>query len=573
MATATLSLNVLVFQSLKNGSVMGVGRTGLFQILILLGGLYVLFQNHTGLRSTRWLQSLPVTSRTLWTAHVRALVAAVSLVIFAMLVVVLGLSQLISRFDPHEFHQPLEIPTLFVRPWLIMLAVALVLGAWRSSLVDPGNAAGWNRWRLTVALAAIAVLVIVQLAPLPVALAPVLAAYVWARRQCAHLPATLTLAETPDGSITGDDRPVRTHGRVTVHWIIRRQLFKWPLSWIIGVPMTFLLGMVQGGAFSYSLDADFARYFNLWITAYMMIAFVGHFLEKLHHVDHLPISRAALMRWLILPNVVALLLGGMTGYFMEIARDPVETIAFENDASRPHNGLLVPVDLWEPVWGSETRTVTAPWGESHAAEPVSVIEGLPLGLWKPYTTVPEASPDFVAWQISRAISAAYGVTVIPDDIRDRYLVEGPDGAVNVRDEGLNPLADGLVEGRRTKGPIQGLLLGFIICLGLATFCFIFAMCGPGNSTRRVKTVFWSAMGVLMVFHLGGYGLLMTRLVKDWTVTALVEGLATRLAAMGPVGWLLPWVLGIGLAVLLWILCGRAFAKVEAVRGRSSSTSC
>ena len=78
MATATLGLNVLVFKSLQSGSVMGVGRTGLFQLLILLAGLYILLQNDTGRRSTRWFQSLPVTSRTLWTAHIRSLVVAVS---------------------------------------------------------------------------------------------------------------------------------------------------------------------------------------------------------------------------------------------------------------------------------------------------------------------------------------------------------------------------------------------------------------------------------------------------------------------------------------------------------------
>jgi hypothetical protein len=77
------------------------------------------------------------------------------------------------------------------------------------------------------------------------------------------------------------------------------------------------------------------------------------------------------------------------------------------------------------------------------------------------------------------------------------------------------------------------------------------------------------MAGLMVFHLGGYGLLMSRLVTEWTVTALVEGVSARLAAMGAVGWALPWVLGTALAIPLWILCGRAFAKVEAVKGRSS----
>ena len=85
----------------------------------------------------------------------------------------------------------------------------------------------------------------------------------------------------PDRILTAAEAALASPSGVrpgVVHSVLLRQLFKWPLTWILGVPMTFLLGMVQGGAFSYSGDADFARYFNLWITVYMLIAFVGHFI-------------------------------------------------------------------------------------------------------------------------------------------------------------------------------------------------------------------------------------------------------------------------------------------------------
>jgi len=569
MATATLSLNVLVFQSLKNGMVMGVGRTGLFQILILLGGLYILLQEDTGRRSTNWLQSLPVASRTIWTAHVRALVLAVSLLILGMIVVVQGLSLLVSRFDPHEFHHPMEIPILFVRPWLVMLAVALCLGAWRSGLADPLNAAGWNRWRYFLALGAIATLVILQMAPLPVALLPVLAAYVWARRQNASLPPALALAERQEKPVVQDATSVSAHGRRTVHWIVVRQLFKWPLTWILGIPITFLLGLVQGGFFSFAQDADFARYFNVWITVYMLIAFVGHFLENLHKVDHLPISRGLLMRWLLVPNLVALLAGGFIGTVFDLARERGESIAFENDATQDHSGLLVPVDLWRPVWGGEPPTVTAPWGETRSLVIQQVIKGLPLHLVKPFTTEPGASADFVAWQIARATEAAHGVELDPDEVRDSYLVTGPNGSVQVREEGLTLVADGFVTPRGPVGPILGLLMGFTVVTSLVAFWLIFRACGQGLTPRRIKTVFWTAMGVLMLFHLGGYGLLMSGSLREWAVTALIEGLAGWLGSYGPAGFAVTWAVGLLLSLAAWRLCARAFARVEGVRGGSS----
>lgn len=569
MATATIALNLLVFEVLRGRDWLGLDRGSLFEMMILIGGLYLLAMNETGRRSSRWAQALPVDARTLWTGHVHALFVASSLVVLAMAAVVMIFASLIERFDPLEFLGPGTVVVRFVRPWLVMLAVSLVLGAWRPRLADPHRAAGWNRIRLGVALGAVLVLTILQYLPLVVGIFPVIAAGLWVRRARGDLPPVLELADQPGAGPVADSATVPRLGGWIRHWLILRQLFKWPLSWIIGIPMTFLLGLVMGGAFSVSSDADFARYFNAWITAYLMIAFVGHFLENLHRVEHLPVGRGLLLRWLVLPNLVALLAGGLLGTTLDARRPVGESLGFENDFTRPHPGLQVPVDLWRPVWGDPPATVTAPWGETGPVASTPVVAGLPLHLWKPYTTSSEASPEFVAWQISRAITDAYGLKVGTDLITDRYLVTGPDGTVRVREEGLTPVGDFMGDGRRSIGPILGLLLGFTVNLALATFAVVFSLCGPGATARRIKVVFWTAMGILMLGHLGGYALLMGRLVVDWKVTALVEGLAGRLGAWGSGGWILPWAAGAILALLLWRVCSRAFARVEAVRGGSS----
>lgn len=567
MATATLGLNLLLFERLKSGPLLGLDRTGWFEIVILDGGLLVLLMKEAGRRAAPWVQALPLDSRTLWTAHQRALVLAVSLVVLGMAVIVLGFSQLIRRMDALEFLSAYGLLVHFARPWLVLLAAALCLGTWRSAVVDPIRARNWNRWRWTVIVGAILTLVLLESLPLPVALVPVLVAFAWAVRGRSMLPPVLGFVDRPEEAVGPSAGDIPQRGRRVVNWVILRQLFKWPLTWIVGIPVTFLLGMVQGGAFSFTLDADFARYFNVWITIYMFIAFVGHFLDNLYRVDHLPISRNLLIRWLVLPNLCALLAGGLVGMAMDMNRDPGEALAFENDTSKENSGLLVPVDQWRPALGTPPESVTAPWGEERPVSSVPVIRGLPLMVWNPFTTSTEASPDFVAWQIARAVEAAHGVALDPDLIRDRYLISGSSGVVEVAESGLTLISDGLVPARGPVGPVSGLLMGFTVTASLLTTGMIFLFCGPGVSRRRIKTVFWAAMGILMAFHLGGYVLLMGHWITEWTVSALVERAAASMGNLGLAGWVATWGLGLVCALAAWRFCLRAFARVEAVSGR------
>jgi len=567
---STLGLNVLLVDRLRQGDSLGLDSNVLLQLVILLGGMVLLTMRETGLRASPWSSSLPVSVRVQWTAHLRALVVAVSLLVATMAVILVGLAFLLQSFEKTAFIEPGAVMLNFARPWLVLLAMVLMLGAWRGELADPGRARGWTRQRFVLALAAFAGLVVLSRLPLVVSLFPVLAASVLVRRQAGLLPPVFSLAERDGPPTVKEGARSVPGGRGMVHRLITRQLFKWPLSWIVAVPMVFLLGLAMGGFFTTSVDAEFARYFNVWITVYLLIAFCGHLLHNLYHVDHLPIPRELILRWMLLPGLAALLAGGLIGTAVDRARPQGETLVFANDSSVDHHGLLIPPDMWEPVWGTPPSQVTAPWGESRPVAAVAVIAGGPLHLWKPFTTVPEASIDFVAWQISRAAAAIHGVTVDPDTIRERYLVSGPDGAVQVRDAGLTLVADGLVPPREPVGPVLALLLGTTVVASLLVCWLVFRACGPGVSARRVKVVFAVAMGALLLLHLAGYALLMARVTADWMMTGLVEGAARRLAEMGSAAWTMTW-LAFGLAAAaVWRLCVRAFDRVEAVRGGSCS---
>ena len=112
-----------------------------------------------------------------------------------------------------------------------------------------------------------------------------------------------------------------------------------------------------------------------------------------------------------------------------------EQIVFEN--SEDGYGLKVPPGAWSISAVGESQVVTAPWGEDHIAQSVPVLKGLPGYLWKPFTTPLEASPEFVAWQISRAVQVVHGLDISPEEIQERYLESGTGSRVLIRPEGLN----------------------------------------------------------------------------------------------------------------------------------------
>ena len=179
----------------------------------------------------------------------------------------------------------------------------------------------------------------------------------------------------------------------------------------------------------------------------------------------------------------------------------------------------------------------------------------------------------MAWQISRAVARVHGVTVPIDTLKARYLDVDSAGDVVVRgDSGLSLVADGLVSARGAIGPVLPLLLGPVVVGALLTIGIIFRLCGPGTTRRRVLAVSWSAMGVLLALHMGGYFMLMSHAVQDWMIGGLVRGLAGRLANWGAVGWVGAWLIWIALAVVGWRFCAGALQRVEAVRQRPGSTS-
>lgn len=562
-STATFALNLLIFaKATRDGAPSGWGGFAL-AFVILVPGLVVLLMQSAGRRAAPWSLALPLPAHRLWAAHLRALVLGVSILMAVLLLVLGSLAVLIGKLEG-DLVIPLDSLLLAAaRPYLVLVLVAAGLALFRPGLADPGASGAWGRWRLFVGVAALVLLALLLALPLPVALVPALVMGAMLARTRRSLPAALSLAEQPEASVSADTG-VDGRGSRVLQRVVVRQLFKWPTSWIVGLPMMIALGLLMGGVVPGHRDGSVLRYFNVLITVYMLVAFNGHFVENLWRVDHLPVGRHVMLRWLILPSLAALLVGALAGAALA-PRPGGETLVYENDPAEGHFGLRVPVDVWEVAGGNPPEFVTAPWGENGAVAAVAVVQGAPLHLWKTYTTTEDASADFVAWQISRAAERVHGVSVPADTIAARYLVQDDQGRVTVREDGLTLVADGLVTPRAAVGPVLPLLLGATIGGSLLVTWLTFSLCGTGSTARRVRTVFWTGMGLLLVFHMSGYVLLMAQKTEPWHVEALVLGLAGSIGGLGVAGWVGSWLAFLVIFVVGWRLALRAFLRVEAVR--------
>jgi len=145
---------------------------------------------------------------------------------------------------------------------------------------------------------------------------------------------------------------------------------------------------------------------------------------------HLPVSRRLLAAWILLPSVVLLLAGTLVGQalagdwstwgFRREVQLSFET-GEESEKTFRNWNLQVPGELLQFHWGDGPIKVEAPGGEATTIEPKLLFWGLPLRLVNPYDVSPENSADFIAWQLSRAVRDAYGLSVSPEKLRGKAM--------------------------------------------------------------------------------------------------------------------------------------------------------
>jgi hypothetical protein len=571
VTTVTLVLNILAFQMAKEDSALFLDgmRGTLAQFAFLVPVVMILLLGKAGVRCRRWEAGLPLSARRLWWAHLLALVLANLFLTLVTGAAFLGFGFLVGAFA-NEFSLGWDrLLGLITRPLAASLVASVMIAAWRPGRVSLADASGWTRYLLLVLLGAGVLLGLLLVLPQVSALVPAVLAAILAARTAANLPAALAVGGGANGggttastSLADFDWSQAGPSRWALAKTILRTLFKWPLNWLVLGPFVFIFGLMMSGHDILGLDEPYLRFLNFFMTVYILVASANHFMDNLFKVDHLPIDRRTLLRWLVLPVVAVFLLGYGVGRFMELlSPERSERIAFHND---PDNyGLKVPGEFFSFTFSDAAKLVSSPEGETHEVFAAPVFKGLPGIMWTPYGTPPGATLDFVSWQISRAARAVYGLEIPPGEIAVTYLTEDANGLVTVREPGLTLREDYPAADPTDLGPVLPLLVGSEIVLFLVVLTVYFRVFKPGVTIGKSRLVFWLLMGGLMALHIAGFVFFILDWTTEWLAYGFWLGRMRELGSLGPWGHGLAWAGIMPLVVGAWRLAAKSFLAVEA----------
>ncbi|MGD9547579.1 MAG: hypothetical protein AB7V45_08520 [Candidatus Krumholzibacteriia bacterium] len=547
-------------------------------VIFVLTGVGGLLYGGALNRTSTWWAGLPVPARRVWLAHAVALALAGLLVVLFQGLATGLFAWLLAVMIGKPVLSASSIAGMVFAAGSVTVLAAAVLASVRPSRADLGGVGGWPGIRAVVfigagALVYAAARIPVWTAGVTLGAAALLVAGTHRRLDPAlvfdsdrtkagagPVNGTAVLASSPGFRMPGPWAPIG----------VLDQLFKMRYRWTLPIQLlTVLFGAMMSGAVMSDQGPalDVARTTSGILMVYLLLAFSGEFIQRLHRIDSLPVSRTRLLAALVLPGILAVSLGYGGGVaYLRLRGTPVEGVGFQHRYAV--FGPTVPPGYSRVVKKHSSEPLTAPWGETH---PVQALHGIPLPRdpWAarpPFmVTVPEdgpvPSPEYLAWQIAEAGELVYGVRIPEQEIVERYLRTDKEGRPGVVEGGLTLARDFGLEVRST-GPVFPLLvgpvfLGYFICLALY-FRFFRTL----RTKRQGRVLFWVMMGGLMVLH-------MMRVFGTWPLpnsyaaAVMVFRPAMRLQAMGVAGTVLSYGALLLLMVLAWRWTVRELMKVQA----------
>jgi hypothetical protein len=431
--------------------------------------IYLLNAGFSSRSSSSFDLGLPLPARALWLTHVLA-IAACGLCIPLILGVFVALGNLAGG------RAPLLDPGLFsigIHEGTVLLLSLVVLQTPRPSLQTIPARKGYVAFVMLTGLGSIALLFLLCALPRGWALVPLGLALALGLRTYRSLPKSFVLvARDLEPAVKSADRVTErgaiaaragSIGRARWSWLVASTIWRNPFgnwAWLYLPVFVFYAVMLVllielEGWHEQALPMIFwtCLLFCCWIL-------VAH--TKLFIVDPLPLSRRRIFAVLMVPPLLVVILvyvgvaaglrvAGLTGPQVEFRK------------AGDHNCVVVPNNYWEVAWDGKLPVFESPQGES--VSPccgLRLFPGLSALVYKPYHTPSDASPELVAWQLSRAVEAVYGVSFPAQELRERYLVLADDGSVAPREGGLTLLADypGLEQPRyKTAFPLVLLCVG------------------------------------------------------------------------------------------------------------------
>jgi hypothetical protein len=515
--------------------------------------------------------TLPVPARELWYASLvgSSLAATLMLaVILAVVAAILGLVGSRGSLDPLRAGEVLRVGS-------ILLAGALCGVAWRHARhLELASAPGGVRQSLAVLaglLALLAPMLLLQHRPLLLVTVLLAIAVLTARHAGRRLPAAYALSPlAPDGRSRAGDapapasraRPARGLRQAwLVYLMVVRSAPKGPGIMAVSTPFLLLMGALLSGLLTRLFPDSDLRFAWLPMTAYLAVAFTAPVMANLRAVDALPLGRRRLLLLLTLPPLLITTAGYLGGVVWMGLRDfEMPRIVFVDEAE--NYGLRVPTYMWRMAWDGEAPAATAPWGETHPAMTIPVIEGATPVIYKPYTTPVDASRDYVAWQISRAAAAMYGSRLTHEEIAERYLWTDFAGRVRLQDETLELPGEGWVVVERSTGPFLPVTMALVAALMYAGIVLYAPGVRAGVTRRRRVARMWAVLGVLLALHMTPHVLALSRLARPWVLEAAGVDMMLKIVRAVPGGAAGVWIAALLVGAAAFEAAAIAFRRME-----------
>ncbi len=151
----------------------------------------------------------------------------------------------------------------------------------------------------------------------------------------------------------------------------------------------------------------------LMMLAIATMSIAGTTRYRMRWLSALPLSNRARLLIYLVPTVF------MCGFCNEAGRVIAPHVGLKESPSYRaplssigpsdyFNRSKVPLEYWSRSSGSVAPAIVAPWGESSAADTITVLG---VTLFDPYSSGGDNSSRFVDWQVARATTAVYGYPI------------------------------------------------------------------------------------------------------------------------------------------------------------------
>ncbi|GEM_PF-2482377 len=413
-------------------------------------------------------------------------------------------------------------------------------------------------------------------------LVPLLAAGALAARQVRALPGTLSVAPGRAEALPGalpDESPVERQVSAAGAWghsllVLRTALrlySKKAVTPYLVLPILVGMGVALSGII-YSEEA--LRYSMVFMTAYVFLIFVSQAIQGMALLDPLPVSRRSLYRMLVLPSLVAVLLGYGAGRVGDGYRDfHGDHVEYRLDRTGRGCCTFVPLSFWRIAWDGQPPATASPWGESRPAWTRPLYRGSRAVLYSPYSTPRGSSRDFVALQLCRAIRDVYDLDLPPEVISKRYLAEDEGGSVIPNPDGPGFLDDhpGLVPvSTGSMFPVILLMIGFAWFIPVSVYLREFR---AGVSNRRRKVLVITLAVLCLVLHLLPLPLGELDLASPSVAAAALSIVVCRVAGVLPGGAFAVWALAVLGFAGMYLLGQVQFRRMEVVDAGREAGGC